>query len=104
MSLEAGEAKMYQRLLVTEAVARADGLLLEAEEKGQKEEDMNETGYQLGSSSGHAFVVSNTQVQDGHFSSHAPETLSLCVCVCGHRPTHAQMDVPKYAFLCADVQ
>lgn len=44
MSLEAGKAKMYQHLLVTEAVVCADGLLLEAEEKGQKEEDMNETG------------------------------------------------------------
>lgn len=86
MSLEAGEAKMYQRLLVTEAVACADGLLLEAEEKGQKEEDMNETGYQLGSSSDHAFVVSNTQVQDGHFSSHAPETLSFSVSYISSKP------------------
>lgn len=44
MTLETGEAKIYQHLFVREAVVLPDGLLMEAEEKERKEEDMSEQG------------------------------------------------------------
>lgn len=54
VTLEAGEAKMYQHLLVREAMVLTDGLPMEAEEEERKEEDMNEQGLP-GSSDGHVF-------------------------------------------------
>lgn len=45
MTLEAGEAKIDQHLLVGQAVTLADEFLMETEEKERKEEDMSEQAY-----------------------------------------------------------
>lgn len=45
VTLEAGEAKMCQHLLVGEAEVLTDGFLMEPEEKEREEDDMSEQAY-----------------------------------------------------------